>query len=284
MAEKREFCSSQDVEGHQGGDNPTSPVDAERPGIYRPNILDYKLKMLLYGPAGVGKTSLLATANLYELTTPILIVNVEGGVLSVADASVLGLSEPPDIVDLNNFADLEQIFWYLAKGDHPYKSVGIDSLSELQMLNLEYIVGRLVGKMSSGGARRESLDDVWREDYGASTQQLRRVTRMFRDLPLHVFFTCHEAVSQDRDRNETVAPMLTPRLRAAVVGYMDVVGYMYVDTDETSQTEPVRRLLCRPYGKWLAKDRTPGQRLGLVMDNPTIPRMMDAITGRGFDG
>ena len=261
---------------------PTSPTI---PKIYKPRIEQYKLKMMIYGPPGVGKTTLLTSAGLHKLTAPILLINIEGGILSVADSTVIGLKEPPDVVDLKSFEGLEQIFWYLAKGDHPYKSVGIDSLSELQMINLEGIVKKLVSKVSAAGAKRESLDDIWREDYGTSTQQLRRVVRQFRDLPMHVFFSCHDASSQDKDKNEVVHPMLTPKLRAAVMGYMDVIGYMYVDSEaaeeaEEDEDETPRRLLCRPFGKWVAKDRSPGQRLGLVTENPSISVIIDRILGK----
>jgi hypothetical protein len=273
------------------GQTPTvEPTDLELPIIYKPHIEEYKLKMIVYGPPGVGKTSLLSTAGLHKLTAPILLINIEGGMLSVADSSILGLKEPPDVVDLRNFDHLEQIFWYLAKGDHPYKSVGIDSLSELQMINLEGIVKKLVGRISGTGAKRESLDDIWREDYGTSTQQLRRAVRQFRDLPMHVFFSCHDAMSQDKDKNETIHPMLTPKLRAAVMGYMDIIGYMFVDseaateeaeeTGEENEDQTPRRLLCRPFQKWVAKDRSPGQRLGLIIENPSIPIIVNQILGK----
>ena len=262
-----------------------APTSITKPTIYKPRIEQYKLKMMVYGPPGVGKTTLLTSAGLHKLTAPILLVNIEGGILSVADSTVIGLKEPPDVVDLKSFEGLEQIFWYLAKGNHPYKSVGIDSLSELQMINLEGIIKKLVSRVSAGGAKRESLDDIWLEDYGTSTQQLRRVVRQFRDLPMHVFFSCHDGTSQDKDKNEVVHPMLTPKLRAAVMGYMDVIGYMYVDSEATAEEEAEedetpRRLLCRPHQKWVAKDRSPGQRLGLVVEDPSIPVIIDRILGK----
>ena len=108
------------------------PTDLPGLRIYKPEIVDYKLKALFYGPPGVGKTSLLATANLHPSTAPILIINVEGGMLSVTDTTALGMTEAPDVVDLTSYDQLGDIFWFLAKGDHPYRSVGIDSLAELR--------------------------------------------------------------------------------------------------------------------------------------------------------
>jgi hypothetical protein len=70
------------------------------------------------------------------------------------------------------------------------------------------------------------------------------------------------------------------------MGYMDIIGYMYVDTEaeeeaEETEAETPRRLLCRPFGKWVAKDRSPGQRLGLVVEDPSIPVIVDRILQKG---
>lgn len=255
------------------------PTDLPGLRIYKPKIVDYKLKALFYGPPGVGKTSLLATANLHPSTAPILIINVEGGMLSVTDTTALGMTEAPDVVDLTSYDQLEDIFWFLAKGDHPYRSVGIDSLAELRTLNLDSVVGRSIAK---SGGKRTSPDEVFLDDYGTSNTQLKRALRMFRDLPMHVFYTCHDSASQDKEKNEVVWPDLPPGLKNAVVGYMDVVGYMYTQSaTEGDGTESVqRRMLCQPYSKWWAKDRSPGSRLGLYVDEPSIPKLIDLITNR----
>jgi len=259
-----------------------TPVELPELKIYRPKITDYKLKMLIYGPPGAGKTTFAATAELHDITAPALFVNIEGGMLSIAEANDIGIEEPPSVVDLEGFSHLDQIFWYLAKGDHPFKTVVIDSLSELQIVNLEHIVGKQLDKTSTSGAKREDEDDIWQEDYGKSTQELRRFVRKFRDLPMHVIFTAHDASSQDKDKNEIVHPALTPKLRTAVSGYMDIIGYMFTVTetieDEEGETEEInRKLLCQPYKKWVAKDRSPGGRLGMVIDNPDVPTLVNKI-------
>ncbi len=259
--------------------------DSNQIRIYKPTVDRYKLKMLVYGPPGVGKTSFAVTANLHEMTAPALLLNVEGGVLSVTDPSVLGLDTPPDTIDITSYADLEPVFWFLAGGDHQYQTVIIDSLSELQIRNIDHVVQRQLNRMASSGAKRDGIDDVWVEDYGKSTQQLRRWVRNFRDLPMHVIMTCHHAVSVDKLKEETVHPALTPKLRTSVVGYMDIVAYMYTSSKQNDAGEDTgeitRHMLCRPLGlsKWMAKDRSPGQRLGTVVDNPSVPKVMQLILG-----
>jgi len=253
----------------------TTPTSKPKIEIYQPQMKGYWLKILIYGPNGVGKTTLGESANNCALTSPALFINIEGGMLSVVD-------KKPEVVDLKNYRQLDEIFWFLAKGNHNYKTVIIDSLSELQLFNLDAIVAEQLSKPSAAGKKRHDMDDLWQEDYGKSTQELRRATRQFRDLPMHVIFTCLESSTMDKDGQERVFPQLTPKLRNSVLGYMDVVGYMYNQRikGEDGKEVLVRKLLCQNYGKWAAKDRSPGGRLGLIIDDPTIEKIMEKITGK----
>jgi len=248
-----------------------SPQNVKKPEIYKPRMDQYFLKMLLYGDPGVGKTTLAASAMDCDATKDVLIINVEGGLLSVVDYA-------PDVVDLESWAHLDDLFWFLAKGDHNYKTVVIDSLSELQLVNVDSVI---TNAMKKPGNKRENADEVWLDDYGKSNSQVRNAVRKFRDLPMHVIFTCLAARSQDADKNEQVHPALPPKMRGMVMGYMDVVGFMYTknvkNEDGTERTDRV--LLTQPYGKWVAKDRSLGGRLGITMDNPTISMMINQITG-----
>lgn len=253
----------------------TGPTSKPKIEIYHPGMKDYWLKFLVYGPNGVGKTTLGESANDCSMTSPALFINIEGGMLSV-------VHKKPDVVDLKDYRQLEDIFWFLVKSNHNYKTVIVDSLSELQLFNLDAIVAEQLGRPSASGKKRHDMDDVWKEDYGKSTQELRRATRRFRDLPMHVIFTCLESSTLDKDGEERVYPSLTPKLRNSVMGYMDVVGYMYNQRikDEDGKEVLVRKMLCQNYGKWVAKDRSPEGRLGLIVNNPTIGGIMEKIIGK----
>lgn len=257
-----------------------SPLGASEVGIriYRPGPTDYNLKFLGYGDPGVGKTTLMASAVNCPAMQKVLLVNIEGGIMSVIEAEEAGLQDTPDVIELGAFKELQQILWYLRNEDHPYRTLIIDSLSELAQKNLDIIVETETARNSK---RNGDVDNVWLEDYGKSTQQMRRTIREFRDLPMHVLFTCHAASSKDQHGVEQVFPALTPKLRTSVLGYMDVVGFMYTTFEEPKEEgeDPVmvRKLLTRPYGKWIAKDRSPGGRLGMTMTNPTMTSMLDRI-------
>ena len=247
--------------------------------VYKPSVHDYRLKMLVYGDPGVGKTVLAATAMAVPSLREVLFINVESGILSITDAEEIGVPELPDIKDFNSFKELEDIFLFLVTQPHGYKTVVVDSLSELQKYNLDSIVGEKMGKASKSGQTRTSPDDIWQEDYGESTQNMRRVVRRFRDLPMNVIFTCHAVTSQDESKKEVIRPALTPKLCTSVEGYVDVVGYLYTKEVVTTDGEEslVRKLLVQPYGKFHAKDRSPGGRLGTVIEQPTMTEIMRLI-------
>lgn len=249
--------------------------------VYRPNIENYWLKMLVYGKPGSGKTTFGATADDHELAKNVLFLNAEGGMLSVTNRDPVPLS-----VDINSYSDMRDTFWWLANEEYKedgldINTVVIDSGTEIQVMNLEAIVQEKMGQKTSKGKARTGIDDVWLEDYGDSTTQLRRMYRQFRDLPMHVIITCLESRSQDNEKREQVTPLLTPKLCESVCGYMDVVGYLYADEVENDDGEKVaiRRMLCQEHGKFFAKDRSPLGKLGMVLNNPTVPKIMEKLIG-----
>lgn len=238
--------------------------------IYKPRPERQKIKALFYGMPGVGKTTLLASAQ--ACLGPGLMFNVEGGILSIASPEVYGAKEVPDTIDFDNFKDVVDVFDYLRKGTHEYTWFGIDSLSELAKYNLDYVVDTKKNRKDD-----QDEDDVYLEDYGTMTKKMRRVLRLFRNLPYHVFMTCHDGpVSKVGSK---LGPALTPSLRTSAVGFVDICGYMFTKEEKAegqegenlSETMVLNRyLLTSPHPNYIAKDRSPGEKLRGVIKNPTM--------------
>jgi phage nucleotide-binding protein len=253
-----------------------APVEAVE--IYKPTLDHYFLKMVVYGNPGVGKTTLCASAQACPDMYPALFVNVEGGQLALTDARVYGAKEVVDVIDIKNsdYGALPAIRRYLI-GNNKYKTIVIDSLSELAMVSLDTIVD------AKKGQKGQTLDTPYLEDYGTLTKVMRRTVREFRDLPMHVLYTAHDA-PESQEPNAKIGPNLTPKLLRSVMGYVDVVGYMYTAErkgEETKTGEKIvdRKIIFSPVGRFMAKDRSPGQKLGASMTNPTMTMIMNKIKG-----
>lgn len=119
-------------------------------------------------------------------------------------------------------------------------------------------------------------------DYGSNTNQMRKLVRAFRDLPMNVIFTALERESKDDTTGEMFTrPALTDKLAEDVQGYVDIVGYYYTRTVQLEdQKEPTieRILQVQPFKNRQAKDRS--GMLGNGVKNPTFTRIMNLITGK----
>jgi len=209
------------------------------------NIERFLLNGLVVGPAGDGKTSLLATAADVEEMAPVLFLDIEGGTLSVAHRQDIW-KERIKTVD-----QFESVFWKLANGAKEYaefKSVVVDSGTELASMGLEETVSDAFKK----GGNRESRDDVQLQDYGKNTTRQRRLFRWFRDLDKHVLITAlpqvrypqppASATVEDRKRFDenvrrglikplSIGPAFTEKLGGAIIGFVDFAWYLHRTPD-----------------------------------------------------
>lgn len=222
------------------------------------------IKMLVYGDPGVGKTVFSCSGD------KTIFVDVEGGSLSVQSRIK---SKKVIKKKFETFDEIEDFIRTLHEKGGKADTLVIDSVTELQKKLMDYIVE------SHPEVKRPYGDGLTVGDWGYNTERMRRFIRMARDLDMNVIFT---ALAMDEKNEVTGAvktmPKMSSKLAADVCGYVDIVGYLYVDNVETEDgVEPMRRMLVQPVGAYYAKDRS--GMLGTVIDNPTFPEVYDMIFG-----
>ena len=229
-----------------------------------------KLKMLVYGNSGTGKTRLLASANEDDRTYPILILDFEAGTQSIA-----GGVHPVDVWTMSSLKDLVEAQNYLSKGQHPFKSVGIDSLSEIH----QQCIATAMNAGSNRSARPGEAEQPQQKDYLIALLQMRKIVRSFRDLPLHVFMTALLREELDQREGLVRKPALAGAFCDEVGGVVDVLGY-YTSRSVGPKTQRV--LITGNQANARAKFRVPlNIQAPETIPDPTITKILDIKEGKG---
>ena len=248
--------------------------------MIKPELFTSRIKALVYGDPGSGKTFLAGTAQDSPEMSDVHFFNIDGGMMTLA--------ERRDIMatDVRSVIQLEEELYKIANGDEKYKNVKtvvIDNVTELQTLNLEDIVRNEL-LTNKNRAKSYTLDEIFQEDYGKSTKQLSRILRGFRDLPINVIFIAHRKDKKRKgsDTVEESRPSLTDKLCTSVTGYMDFVWYLYtmeMPTEVNGQQiySTHRFLLTQPYNGFVCKTRGTkfATQLGTVVQNPDMKSIME---------
>lgn len=204
------------------------------------------VKLLVYGQAGAGKTSLIKT-----LPEPV-VLSAEGGLLSIQDADL-------PFLEINSMDTLKEAYeWLLnSKEGQQFKSVALDSISEIAEVVLNY---------------EKKIAKDPRQAYGAMQEQMADIIRSFRDLPnRHVYMSAKLEKTQDEMGRVLYAPSMPGNKTGQSLPYFfDEVLALRVEKDSDGNTQ--RALMCDSDGLWLAKDRSgklsawEGPDLGLVIE------------------
>lgn len=228
------------------------------------------VNLILYAESGTGKTVLAGSADAVEGMSPVLIADVEGGTFSLR-------SFYPNVrsVRITKWEHIVELYNELRRGDHPFKTVVIDSLTELQKVSMNTIMNDTVAKDPERDPEVPSV-----REWGKNGEQIRRVVRAFRDLPMNTIFTA--LVSDDRDPKTgkvTYRPSLPGKLAKEVPGYVDLCLFMYrkelPDPNEDGKTINSRLLLSSATEQYVCKDRS--NNLPPVLQEPTMADIWAAI-------
>ena len=188
------------------------------------------VKLLVYGQAGAGKTSLIPT-----LPKPV-ILSAEGGLLSIADTNL-------PFIEINSMIDLREAYLWLTSSAEAaeFESVALDSISEIAEVCLN---------------TEKKVNKDPRAAYGAMQEQMADIIRAFRDLPgKHVYMSAKLGKTQDEMGRVLYAPSMPGNKTGQSLPYFfDEVLALRVEKDVEGNTR--RALMTDGDGLWLAKDRS----------------------------
>lgn len=187
-------------------------------------------KVLVYGQAGAGKTSLIPTL------PNVIVLSAEGGLLSISDANL-------PYIDISSMADLQEAYQWLTESADAkqFQSVAIDSISE-------------VAEVVLNSEKKIAKDP--RQAYGAMQEQMADLIRAFRDLPgRNVYMSAKLEKATDEMGRILYAPSMPGNKTGQQLPYFfDEVLALRVEKDADGNAQ--RALMCDSDGLWLAKDRS----------------------------
>jgi hypothetical protein len=225
--------------------------------------------MMFYGDSGTGKTTLAGSADGVPEMRPVLVVDVEGGTESLKHTY-----PNVEVVRVKTWKEMQDVYNVLHdRTAHEYRTVILDSLTEIQKFNMYSIMGQLMQ------ARPDLDPDVpGMREWGKNLEQIRKFVRGFRDLEMHTIFTALAQTEKDNKTGITsTKPSLSGKMGAEVAAFLDIVAYYYVkQIGDGDDAEFKRLLLTQKTDAQVAKDRT--GKLPMIIESPTMRSIYDLMT------
>lgn len=208
------------------------------------------LSFLLHAPAKAGKSSLADSG-----PVPRLVMDIEGSAYWTPSRKVYWnpMAEPVPVPDgtwdtclalCKDVRTMERCYQILTSGQHPFKSLSVDSVTEMQQRVIDERVG---------------VKKVERDEWGHLLRLVSSTVRGYRDLLTHptnplwsVTFVAGTSIRDGKWR-----PLVQGQVGNFLPYYVDVLGYVVANQDET------RDLLIGPQmnyetGERLGEQAAPG--------------------------
>ncbi len=242
---------------------------------------DQTLSLLMHARSKVGKSTLASTA-----PGPVLVIDAEGSWKFIGTKGHGGprirkitwnpaRDAPPradgtwDVcrVSVTDWTTLSQVYGWLLNAPHDFRSIVMDSISELQRRLKANLVGTEQMKI---------------QDWGSLLTRMDAMIRGFRDLTLLAApYGVQVAVfiAESREDKGVWTPYMQGQISVSLPYWMDVVGFLYVDNVLDANGQPTgteRRLLVAPHPQYVTGERVQGV-LGDIISQPNITTMLTTI-------
>ena len=192
------------------------------------------------------------------------------GRIDPRSADVVDVDWETCVVIVRDYSAVIKAYEWLNAGSHPFVSVILDSISEVQ-------------KRCKDSMR--SIDEAMdQRKWGALLDHMEWLVRGLRDLTEHPVRPLQAVVltSMTTQRDGKWRPYVQGQLAVTMPYFLDVIGYMFVhelqNEDPTLPPEKIRRLLVSPHSLFEAGGRVQEQ-LGDIVDRPTVSGMLDKVFG-----
>ena len=225
------------------------------------------LSILVHGDSKVGKSR-------FGLSTPAprLVLDAESGSRFVFGGIVSWdprTSPPPQPdgtwetchVPVHDYVTVTAALQWLQSGQHPFSSVVIDSISELQQRAVDSIAG---------------TDQMKRENWGELLRTVSETVRKFRDLTTHPTRPLYAVVyiAMTCKPENKWRPLVQGALKDFLPYYTDICGYLFMNPpSEPAGSWPGNRLLVMPHPDFVAGERVGGI-FGQVIESPNVTEMV----------
>lgn len=229
--------------------------------------MDYGINAVIYGPNMVGKTWLACTA-----PGPRLFLDVEGKTRFLRTRRVQwdANGAPPEndgtwdtcVVPVRRHTAVTQAMEWLTSGKHPFRSVILDSASDMQQRLIHGLFG---------------VSPLQKQDWGTVLRETQKLFSDMRDLTMHptkpldaVILTARVMHVGDESRQ---IPFMQGKMAEVLPHMMDLCAYLGVTTVEGRET---RRLLTTSM-QGFATGQSLGGALPPVIDNPDLSEILELV-------
>lgn len=219
-----------------------------------------KLKILLYGPSGTGKTSLASTASTVEELSPVLYVDLERG---TAPAAKYGSLDNMLIIQPATYKEFADLLVKISDAeDKPFNTVVIDTVDRLQELI----------KLHFAAANPRDSFAMWAAAYD---KVLDLVNTIAFDLDLNILCITHESREVlETERLSQIAPDFEGKKSfKKLPSIFDIIGRMtWEDVGEDGEEQLITVLTVKSTSSILTKTRF--DNMPPMIGNPSFDKIM----------
>jgi DNA polymerase III delta prime subunit len=245
------------------------------------NMIKRFRSWLFYGRSGTGKTTIAGS-----FPTPMLLFDVKDqGTDSVCDL------EGVDVREVETWDDFEIAYWWLIKNPTKYKTIVIDTITQLQQVALE----RVLEDADKDPDKAGEWGVMTKREWGQVASMMKMWITNLRDLPLEVVFLAQDRLTETENDDPEfqldpeMGPRLSPSIAAHINAEVQVVGNTFIrrktkvkkvsgKRKEVSRTQYCLRLGPNPV--YVTKARKPKSiKLPQVVIDPSYDELVAILEG-----